>query len=158
MKTKSEEITKQWVPIADAARFLGVSQDTLRRWEKKDKLIPRRTVGGHRRYSRKQLERILKQPMITILDQNTTYSKQIDQTSSSLQTPPLTKAIKQPFITIETKQNVKKYLKSGFFTAIIGILIIILLIASYFLLQITKNRSQPDLITPVPAYRNITLP
>ena len=36
--------------ISEAAYLLGVSTDTLRRWEEEEKLIPERTKGGHRRY------------------------------------------------------------------------------------------------------------
>ena len=36
--------------ISEAAYLLGVSTDTLRRWEEEKKLIPERTEGGHRRY------------------------------------------------------------------------------------------------------------
>lgn len=43
------------VPIGEAARILGVSVDTLRRWEKGGVLIPVRTLKGHRRYSRAAL-------------------------------------------------------------------------------------------------------
>lgn len=38
------------VSISDAAKFYGVSKDTLRRWEKIGKLIPEKTLKGHRRY------------------------------------------------------------------------------------------------------------
>jgi excisionase family DNA binding protein len=33
-----------------AARLIGVSVDTLRRWEKAGKITSTRTAGGHRRY------------------------------------------------------------------------------------------------------------
>jgi putative resolvase len=36
--------------IGQAARLLGVSTSTLRRWEKEGKLIPERTQGEHRLY------------------------------------------------------------------------------------------------------------
>ena len=39
--------------IKDAASYLNVSQDTLRKWDKADKLKPLKTAGGHRRYSLK---------------------------------------------------------------------------------------------------------
>lgn len=37
--------------IGEAAKFLGVSPGTLRRWEKEGKIEPNRTAGGTRRYS-----------------------------------------------------------------------------------------------------------
>lgn len=36
--------------ISEAAYILGVSTDTLRRWEKEGKITSSRTEGGHRRY------------------------------------------------------------------------------------------------------------
>lgn len=36
--------------IKEAASYLNVSQDTLRKWDRADKLKPLKTVGGHRRY------------------------------------------------------------------------------------------------------------
>lgn len=38
------------VAISEAARILGVSITTLRRWEAEGKLIPEHTAGNHRRY------------------------------------------------------------------------------------------------------------
>jgi putative resolvase len=38
------------VTIREAARALGVSISTLRRWEREGKLVPEHTPGGHRRY------------------------------------------------------------------------------------------------------------
>ena len=38
------------IAIGEAAKLLGVSQTTLRRWEDSGKLVPERTRGGRRRY------------------------------------------------------------------------------------------------------------
>ena len=38
------------ISIGKAAILLGVSKETIRRWEKKGKLISERTPEGHRRY------------------------------------------------------------------------------------------------------------
>jgi hypothetical protein len=46
----------QYLPIQEAARFLKVSEKTLRRWEEKNVLVPIRTPGGHRRYTALQLQ------------------------------------------------------------------------------------------------------
>ena len=35
--------------IGEAAQYLKVSQDTLRKWDKAKKLKPLETAGGHRR-------------------------------------------------------------------------------------------------------------
>ncbi len=44
------------VAIGEASQVLGVSIDTLRRWEAAGKLIPERTVAGHRRYDLAKLK------------------------------------------------------------------------------------------------------
>ena len=44
--------------IRGAAKELGVSTDTLRRWDKSGKLVADHTVAGHRRYDLDQLLRI----------------------------------------------------------------------------------------------------
>lgn len=41
--------------ISEAAKLKGVSTSTLRRWEAEGRLIPERTVSGHRRYDLSQL-------------------------------------------------------------------------------------------------------
>lgn len=41
---------KRFVGIGEAARVLGVSMTTLRRWDASGKLVPEQTAGGHRRY------------------------------------------------------------------------------------------------------------
>ena len=42
--------------IKDTASYLNVSQDTLRKWDKVDKLKPLKTSGGHRRYDTDTLD------------------------------------------------------------------------------------------------------
>jgi len=42
--------------IAQAAKILGVSIQTLRRWDESGKLPPKRETGGHRRYFKTDLE------------------------------------------------------------------------------------------------------
>lgn len=45
--------------IEEAAQYLNVSQDCLRKWDRANKLKPLKTVGGHRRYSTDALDEIL---------------------------------------------------------------------------------------------------
>lgn len=42
--------------IKEASEYLNVSQDTLRKWDKADKLKPLKTSGGHRRYDMDALD------------------------------------------------------------------------------------------------------
>lgn len=39
-----------------AAEYLNVSADTLRKWNKSNKLVPLTTIGGHRRYQQELLD------------------------------------------------------------------------------------------------------
>lgn len=45
--------------IGEAAQYLNVSQDTLRKWDKTNKLKPLETAGGHRRYDVVTLDEFL---------------------------------------------------------------------------------------------------
>lgn len=44
------------IPIGKAAQILGVSVDTLRRWDKSGKLVPTISPKGHRRYLKTEIE------------------------------------------------------------------------------------------------------
>jgi excisionase family DNA binding protein len=48
--------------IGEAAKYLGVSRDTLRRWEKKGKISPYRSPSNRRYYTKDQLSVLLKKP------------------------------------------------------------------------------------------------
>ncbi|MCL4366165.1 MerR family DNA-binding transcriptional regulator [Patescibacteria group bacterium] len=48
-------LAKSFVSISKAAKFLQISPDTLRNWERAGKLLPARTPGGARRYSAAEL-------------------------------------------------------------------------------------------------------
>lgn len=41
---------KNLVDIGEAAKILGVSKSTLRRWDRDGRIVPIKTEGGHRRY------------------------------------------------------------------------------------------------------------
>jgi putative resolvase len=45
--------------ISEAARYLGVFPLTLRNWEKKGMLKAFRTLGGHRRFKKSELDKII---------------------------------------------------------------------------------------------------
>ncbi|HJW76694.1 MAG TPA: GAF domain-containing protein, partial [Thermoleophilia bacterium] len=47
----------EWLTVTQAARFLGVATHTLRDWTSKGVIEASRTVGGHRRYRKADLER-----------------------------------------------------------------------------------------------------
>lgn len=45
--------------MKEAAKYLNVSQDCLRKWDRANKLKPFKTAGGHRRYSTDVLDEFL---------------------------------------------------------------------------------------------------
>lgn len=46
------------LPIGEAARLLGVSVETVRRWDRDGLINSTRTLGGQRRFSRSEIERV----------------------------------------------------------------------------------------------------
>jgi excisionase family DNA binding protein len=48
-----------WVSLSEASRLLGVSPATVRRWSDAGRLRVFTTPGGHRRFSRRALDRLL---------------------------------------------------------------------------------------------------
>src|SRR5947199_2553842 len=49
----------EWLPLGQAARFLGVAQSTIRKWSDQGRVPAFYTPGGHRRYRRADLEAFL---------------------------------------------------------------------------------------------------
>jgi excisionase family DNA binding protein len=59
-KTAAMKRLNEYVRIAEAARFLGVSQNTLRAWAEAGKIPVRRNpANGYRLFLRRDLERFL---------------------------------------------------------------------------------------------------
>ena len=57
--TRSAPRDPDWVGLSEASQVLGVSPATLRRWSDAGRLRVYTTPGGHRRFSRTALERLL---------------------------------------------------------------------------------------------------
>ena len=53
---KSEPV---WLPPAEAARRIGLSVDTLSRWEAKGLIRAKRLPSGHRRYRATDIDALL---------------------------------------------------------------------------------------------------
>jgi excisionase family DNA binding protein len=49
--------------LEEAAKLLGVSKSTMRRWEEEGRIKPERTPGGHRRYRSEELTQMAMHPM-----------------------------------------------------------------------------------------------
>ena len=52
-------LEKTFYRTSEAAELLGVSQKSLYEWAAKGILVPHKTPGGHRRYSKELLEEYL---------------------------------------------------------------------------------------------------
>src|SRR5436309_8202307 len=57
--TRSASRDPDWVSLSEASRMLGVSPATMRRWSDAGRVRVFTTPGGHRRFSRDALERLL---------------------------------------------------------------------------------------------------
>ena len=51
---------KKYISIKEAAKIVGVSDQSLRNWERLGYVVPKKTPGGHRRYTSSDLDSILK--------------------------------------------------------------------------------------------------
>lgn len=56
--TDTYERPDDLLPIGDVARMMGVSVPTVRRWEAEGKISGTRTLGGQRRFTRSEVERV----------------------------------------------------------------------------------------------------
>ena len=52
------DVSSDLVPIGRAAQVLGVSVDTLRKWEREGKISASRTLGRQRRFALAEIERV----------------------------------------------------------------------------------------------------
>lgn len=50
---------EEWLPLHDASALLGVAPSTLRRWGDAGRLPMKRTLGGHRRFARAAVLRLV---------------------------------------------------------------------------------------------------
>lgn len=50
----------EYLAIGEAAALIGVSTDTLRRWERSGRITAVRTPTGHRRFKRSDIEALLR--------------------------------------------------------------------------------------------------
>jgi excisionase family DNA binding protein len=57
--TGGPDATRLWLSIGPASRLLGVDQDTLRRWADEGRIDAFITPGGHRRFDRSVVDRMV---------------------------------------------------------------------------------------------------
>lgn len=60
MQSKHPANNADHLRVSEAAALIGVSADTLRRWEKAGRVASFRTPTGHRRFRRDDVEALLK--------------------------------------------------------------------------------------------------
>ena len=59
MQTKHASFDAEHLPVSAAAALIGISADTLRRWEKVGRISAVRTPTGHRRFRRDEVLALL---------------------------------------------------------------------------------------------------
>jgi putative resolvase len=67
-------MAKPFLTIKEASEMLGISTETLRNWERDNKITPTYTTGGHRRFPRIEIEKLAGtyQELTTPIQQNRT--------------------------------------------------------------------------------------
>lgn len=78
------------ISIGKASEYLGVSIDTLRRWEKKGRTEPLRSPGGHRYFQKEQLDKLFGKKYIR--DKETKIEKTKEELKKIKKTERSTKA------------------------------------------------------------------
>ena len=58
-RSRPERAPASCLPLGQASRLLGVDPDTLRRWADEGRVPAFTTLGGHRRFERRTLERLV---------------------------------------------------------------------------------------------------
>ncbi len=58
-RSRSQRPPAERLPLGEASRLLGVDPDTLRRWADEGRIPAFTTLGGHRRFDRRALERLV---------------------------------------------------------------------------------------------------
>ena len=59
MQDKHPAVRDEFLPPSEAAALIGISRDTIKRWEKDGRITSMRTPLGHRRYRRADVEKLL---------------------------------------------------------------------------------------------------
>lgn len=58
MSDRDTQSRQEALPIGEVARMLGVSVETVRRWDADGRIASFRTLGGQRRFTRIEVERV----------------------------------------------------------------------------------------------------
>jgi excisionase family DNA binding protein len=61
------EEPNQWLSLHEASELLGVTTSTLRRWSDNGRVPMKRTLGGHRRFSRAVIRQLVEEPPVAAM-------------------------------------------------------------------------------------------
>lgn len=73
--TSVDEMNEQWLSLQEASSLLGVAASTLRRWGDSGRIPMKKTLGGHRRFSRAAVEQLINSERATAPSQTSTKPK-----------------------------------------------------------------------------------
>jgi excisionase family DNA binding protein len=62
MSAEEHDKTSDWLSLQEASMQLGVTTSTLRRWGDSGRVPMKRTLGGHRRFPREAIDRLIQAP------------------------------------------------------------------------------------------------
>ena len=128
----AEEKTTQWLSIGPAAKYVGVSRDTLRRWEKKGRLKAIRSPTNRRYYTKKQLDRLMRGEFEEAPEENK-KEKEIKEVKEEKEKP--IKSEKTPEKPKKTRKKTISETQKLIFIGIISFLVafgLVFLIGSFF--------------------------
>lgn len=144
--------------IGESSEYLGVSIDTLRRWEKKGVISAVRSPGGHRYFIKKDLDklfgqkytRVIHSPIIENKVTPTPPENTISQ-KNVLIPPTVTPSptIQNISEDLTLQKNIQKPKKEISWTTIIIIGLVLFTVVDIILLMVFVTSSQP-LARPVP--------
>ena len=77
-------MTKQLFTINEAAKLLGVSIKTLRRWDQKGLLAAQRTIGNQRRYDIEELEKLKGKKIKSVIRKQSAVASQLTINEAAL--------------------------------------------------------------------------
>ena len=91
---KSPQVLLDRISIGKASEYLGVSIDTLRRWEKKGVIAAYRSPGGHRYFLKNDLDKLFGQKYTRTSP--TKKSEPVTKAAEETEIPSIPKAEKEP--------------------------------------------------------------
>ncbi|MEX1068196.1 MAG: helix-turn-helix domain-containing protein, partial [Patescibacteria group bacterium] len=128
--------------ITDAARLLGVSPTTLRRWENEGRIIPLRTIGGDRRYSPQDIQKVL-----TSFREETDQRRETEPENQTTRKP--NNQLPPPLVPIRQLESYRPSRRGRPLRSLVILVAVLLLTFGFFnsLPQLTRTRLERALTT-----------